>query len=80
MADGFDGLRFDGVVSCNDQNGDIRALELTDQQQEAGVPAREGSPIRRCVAPGVALSYREELRDDTILRRAKVEVEPGGQG
>lgn len=54
--------------------------ELTDQQQEDGVPAREGSPIRRCVAPGVALSYREELRDDTILRRAKVEVEPGGQG
>ena len=30
----------------------------------------------RCVTPGVAVRYREAMKEDRILRKAKVEVDP----
>ncbi len=55
---------------------DPESHELTDKQQEDGILNGEGYRIMRCVTPGVALKYNEALREDKILRKAKVEVNP----
>lgn len=50
--------------------------ELTDKQLDDGIANGEGYRIMRCVTPGVAVRYREAMKEDRILRKAKVEVDP----
>ena len=68
-----------GMYPIRPDNGmafDSDYHELTDKQQDEGITRGDGYHILRCVIPGVAQRYNEEMREDRILCKAKVEVDP----
>ena len=67
-----------GLVPIQPNEGDQfdpEMHEITDQQQETGVTKGAGRRIKRCVLPGVAVTYKEPMREDTAVKKAKVEID-----
>ncbi len=72
-------LRAFGMHPIRPEEGELfdsYSHELSDGPENENVDSGEGCRIKRCVSPGVARKYKDPGRDEQIILKAKVVVDP----
>ena len=72
-------LRAFGMHPIRPEEGELfdsYSHELSDGPENENVDSGEGCRIKRCVSPGVAREYKDPGRDEQIILKAKVVVDP----